>query len=90
MARRKPARKPRSASAKRTKTPTRSRTRARSKGRARTPKRKAPLKRKAPPNRRKKETPTLPPYRDLSDYIRAYQNWDGEYDYIEVETSADY
>jgi hypothetical protein len=30
------------------------------------------------------------PYRDLDDFIDAYEDWRGEYDVIEVETNADY
>lgn len=30
------------------------------------------------------------PYRDLRDWIDAWDAYDGDYDYIEVETNADY
>ncbi len=30
------------------------------------------------------------PYRDLDDFIDAYDEWDGAYDDFDIETSADY
>lgn len=29
-------------------------------------------------------------YANLAQFIKAYESWDGEYDYFEIETSADY
>jgi hypothetical protein len=30
------------------------------------------------------------PYKDLDAFIDAYEDWDGDYDYFDVETNADY
>lgn len=34
--------------------------------------------------------PTARPYRSLDDFIAAYDEWEGDYDYYEIETNADY
>jgi hypothetical protein len=33
---------------------------------------------------------TKQPYRDLDDFLDAYDEWDGEYEIYDVETNADY
>lgn len=30
------------------------------------------------------------PYRDLDDWIDAYEDWEGDYEYYDIETNADY
>lgn len=30
------------------------------------------------------------PYRDLDAFIDAFESWDGDYDYYDIETNADY
>lgn len=36
------------------------------------------------------EPPVKPTYRDLSDWISTFDEWEGDYDYYEIETNADY
>lgn len=41
----------------------------------------------APPS---DEPPRGKPYKDLNDWIESWEAYDGEYDYYEIETNADY
>jgi hypothetical protein len=40
--------------------------------------------------RKRKAPSSKPAYKNLAAFIAAYEAWDGDYDYYEIETSADY